>query len=132
MKTPDKEDILKIRLRRAKKSLLEAKAMIENGFNNAALNRLYYACFYGATALLLRKDILTKTHAGVKQMLGLHYISTGVLSQEMGEFYSELLQRRQNADYDDLAETEIETELVKEYSILANQFVETMQDILEL
>ena len=132
MKTPGIEDILTIRLRRSKKSLLEAKAMIENGFNNAALNHLYYACFYGATALLLKKDILTKTHAGVKQMLGLHYISTEVISQEMGEFYSELLQRRQNADYDDLAETEIETKLVKEYTILANQFVETVQKILEL
>jgi uncharacterized protein (UPF0332 family) len=130
MKTPDKEDIIKIRLRRARKSLLEAKAMYENGFNNAALNRLYYACFYSATALLFKKDILTKTHAGVKQMLGLHYINPGILSEEMGEFYSNILYSRQNADYDDIEESE--TELVKEYTMLAKQFIDTVQNILEL
>lgn len=130
MKTPEKEDIIRIRIRRARKSLLETQAMIENDFSNAALNRLYYACFYSATALLLKKDILTKTHSGVKQMLGLHYISTGVLTQEMGNFYSDILYSRQLADYDDLEETE--SNLVKEYSALAKQFVHTAQNILEL
>ena len=130
MKTPVKEDIIRIRIRRARKSLLEAQAMIENDFTNAALNRLYYACFYSPTALLFKKDILTKTHSGVKQMLGLHYISTGVLSQEMGDFYSDILYSRQLADYDDLEETE--TNLVKEYSVLAKRFVDTVQNILEL
>jgi uncharacterized protein (UPF0332 family) len=130
MKTPEKEDILKIKLRRARKSLLEAKALYENDFHNAALSRLYYACFYSATALLYKKEIFTKTHAGVKQMPGLYYISTGIISQELGEFYSDILNSRQEADYDDLEETE--AELVKEYSILADRFVATVQNLLEL
>lgn len=35
MKTPDKDDLLKIKLRKARKSLSEAKTLFENDFNNA-------------------------------------------------------------------------------------------------
>lgn len=130
MSTPSKEDILKIKMGRSKKTLLEAQKMIENNFNNAALNRLYYACFYSATALLFKKDIFIKTHSGVKQMLGLHYVVPGILSKELGRFYSELFSGRLNTDYDDFAETD--SEVIKEYWIMANQFVAATQTILEI
>ena len=61
MNTPSKADIIKIKLGRAKKTLREAEAMIDNSFPDAAINRLYYACFYAATALRFEKDIYTKT-----------------------------------------------------------------------
>ena len=54
--------------------------MIRESFYNAAVNRMYYACYYAAVALLLKYDIQTQTHNGVKTMLGLHFISTGKLS----------------------------------------------------
>ena len=130
MSTPSKEDILKIKIGRSIKTLLEAQKMIEFNFTNAAMNRLYYACFYASTALLFKKDIFIKTHSGVKQLLGLHYVIPGILSKEMGKFYSEIFASRLGSDYDDFAEAD--PLLVKEYYIMANEFVSTAQNILEL
>jgi uncharacterized protein (UPF0332 family) len=130
MSTPSKEDILKIKIGRAGKTLMEADKMIEFNFHTAALNRLYYACFYAATALLYKKDILTKTHSGVKQMPGLHYVSIDIIPKSMGSFYGNLFMSRQGSDYDDLADPN--PEMVKEYAILAKEFVSTAKNILEL
>jgi uncharacterized protein (UPF0332 family) len=103
MSTPSKEDIIRIKIAKAIRTLSEAEKMMEFNFSNAALNRLYYACFYAATALLFSKDIFTKTHTGVKQMLGLHFISTGQLSITFGQFYGDIFRSRQGYDYDDFA-----------------------------
>ena len=46
------------------------------------------------------KGIEAKTHAGVRQMLGLHFIRTGKLSVEAGNIYSNLFSKRQSGDYD--------------------------------
>jgi uncharacterized protein (UPF0332 family) len=130
MSTPTKDDILKIKIGRANKTLSEADKMMEFNFNRAALNRFYYACFYAATALLYKKDIFTKTHSGVKQMLGLHYVSVDIMPKSMGTFYGNIFISRLGSDYDDLADPD--PGLVKEYAILAKEFVTTAQNILEI
>ena len=43
------------------------------------------------------------THAGVKQMIGLHFVATGRMSRELGRCFSLLFERRQSSDYDDFA-----------------------------
>ena len=43
--------------------------MLQEGFINGAMNRLYYAAYYAVIALLLENGITAQTHAGVKQML---------------------------------------------------------------
>jgi uncharacterized protein (UPF0332 family) len=130
MSTPSKEDILRINIGRSRKTLLEAQKMMEHNFTNAAMNRLYYACFYAATALLFKKDVFIKNHSGVKQMPGLHYVVSGTLPKEMGKFYSDIFASRLGSDYDDFADAD--PEIVKEYSIPANEFVSSAQKILEL
>ncbi|MCY7311329.1 MAG: HEPN domain-containing protein [Chitinophagaceae bacterium] len=130
MNTPSKEDIIRIKIAKARRTLYEAEKMIEFNFMAAGLNRLYYGCFYAATALLFSKDIFTKTHSGVKQLLGLHFISTGLISLPLGKFYGEVFINRQGSDYDDFAE--VDPELVKEFAIIAEQFVSNAQNILEL
>ncbi len=130
MSTPSKEDIIKIKIGRAIKTLLEADKMIEFNFYSAALNRLYYACFYAATALTYKKDVFTKTHSGVKQMIGLHYVSTGILSKKMGVFYGNIFLSRLGSDYDDFVDPN--PEMVKEYAILAKEFVLSAQNVLEI
>ena len=76
---------------------------IENGFWATAMNRLYYACFY-AVALLLEKGIQSKTHSGTKQMFGLHFVKTSIVSQESGDFYTVIFNLRQTGDYDDFVD----------------------------
>lgn len=130
MSTPSKEDIIRIKIARARNTLLEAEKMLEYNFTNGAINRLYYACFYADSALLYSKDIFTKTHSGTKQMLGQHFVSPGILSNRLGKFYGEIFNSRQGYDYDDLLTADYE--MVKDFSLLANEFVSTIQNLLEL
>ena len=52
--TPEqRSDIILYRLDSARNLLLEIESHIERGFYNTAMNRMYYACFYAASALLL-------------------------------------------------------------------------------
>lgn len=89
------------RIQRAHETLQEARTLISNNFFNAAVNRLYYACFYAAGALLLKSGKPAQTHAGVKQLFGLHFIVTGKLPKDLGRFYNQLFNDRTAGDYDD-------------------------------
>jgi uncharacterized protein (UPF0332 family) len=93
--------LIKYRKERANETLLEAKILIKNGFYNAAVNRLYYACYYSVNALLVKNRINAQTHAGVKQMFGLHFIVNGKLPPNLGRFYNQLFNDRLTGDYDD-------------------------------
>jgi uncharacterized protein (UPF0332 family) len=75
--------------------------MTEKEFYNAAVNRLYYACYYATEALLLKHKIEAKSHAGVKAMLGLHFVSKGLVPIAIGKILSTLYEKRQSGDYDD-------------------------------
>jgi hypothetical protein len=45
------------RLERARETLDEARLLLSAGHGNATVNRLYYACFYAVSALLLADGI---------------------------------------------------------------------------
>ncbi len=89
------------RLNKAKITLNEVNILLESELYNTAVNRIYYACYYATIALLVSKNIQANTHAGVKQMLGLHFISTNRISAELGRFYTQLFNDRMSGDYDD-------------------------------
>ena len=69
------------RQERAHETLAEIPYLRTQGYYNTAVNRLYYACYYAAVALLARHHITSSTHAGVKTMLGLHFVSKGLISK---------------------------------------------------
>ncbi len=60
-------DIVKYRLENARNTLAEVKSHRENGFYNTAVNRMYYACYYAARAILTAYHIEAKSHDGVRQ-----------------------------------------------------------------
>ena len=91
------------RIERAYLTLKEARYMRKGDFFNAAINRLYYACFYAATGLLIARGIDAGTHNGVKTMLSFHFVRTNLLSLEHGSTYSNLFDKRHSGDYEDFA-----------------------------
>ncbi len=93
--------VIKYRIERSKETLSEANTLIQNGFYNAAINRLYYACYYSVNALLVKNRIQAQTHGGVKQMFGLHFIVNGKVPPNYGRFYNQLFNDRLTGDYDD-------------------------------
>lgn len=70
---------------------------------------MYYACFYAASALLIANEIQVKSHEGVRQQLGLHFVLTGKISKELGQFYSLLYSKRTAGDYEDFLTHDKET-----------------------
>lgn len=75
--------------------------MISSSHWNLAIQRMYYAAYYMASALLQKNGITTHSHNGVVSQLGYNFISTGKLSKNDGRLYSRLLQNRITGDYND-------------------------------
>ena len=104
MNKDDKKELVSYRITRARETFNEVNLHIENKLWNTAINRLYYACYYAVTALLVNNDIKAQTHAGVRQMFGLHFVKSGIVDIELGKFFSELFDMRQTGDYEDYIE----------------------------
>lgn len=94
-------NIVNYRLSSARNALGEVLSLSKDGYFNAAISRLYYACFHAASALLINAGIEARTHTGVRQMLGKEFVQTGILSRDMSKFYTNLYSKRQNSDYED-------------------------------
>ena len=95
------EELIQYRLSRAKETLEEARLLAENKHGNAAVNRLYYACFYAVLALLIRDGRYSSKHSGVRALFNIHFVKTGQVPKEMARIYNDLFERRQEGDYDD-------------------------------
>jgi uncharacterized protein len=94
-------DYLDYRLQRASETLNDAKLLADNGRWNSSINRLYYACFYAASALLFSHSIEAKTHKGVRIKFMSEFIKTGLIDKDYGKLYSDLFDWRQEGDYSD-------------------------------
>jgi uncharacterized protein (UPF0332 family) len=104
MNDKDRKDLIRYRISKAKYTLKEVEFLVQSEYWNTAVNRRYYACYYAVIALLLSKEIKATTHAGVRQMFGLHFIKTEKLDKELGKFYSDIFDMRQSGDYGDYIE----------------------------
>ncbi len=97
----EKKEIVQYRIEHAVQTLTEVEVLMQNRFYNTAANRMYYACYYAVSALLIANGIVTKSHDGVKHMFGLHFIRTGVFPSYFGKYYGRLFDERQTGDYED-------------------------------
>ena len=121
-----RRDVVRYRMENAQKTLLEVESHRENGFYNTAVNRMYYACYYAATAKLISMGIEVKSHEGVRQSIGQHLVLTGLLTPELGRFYSRLFSKRSTGDYDDFVNHTLTT--VDELLPKAKDFIQTLLD----
>jgi uncharacterized protein (UPF0332 family) len=101
MTREERNELATYRITKARNTFRETDLLITNNLWNTAVNRLYYACYYAVSALLISKEIETQTHAGARQMFGLHFIKSGLIELSLGKFYSRLFDLRQTGDYDD-------------------------------
>lgn len=117
------------RMERADETMEEVDILSERGHYNAAVNRLYYACFYAAQALLLKHQITATTHAGVKSMLGLHFVSKGIIPIEHGKTFNTLFEKRHSSDYEAFAYCD--KALVDDLKPLAEAFIDAIKELLK-
>lgn len=99
---PEMTALIHYRLDRAHESIEEAKLLLENGHFHSSVNRLYYACFYAVSGLLLTEGLSSAKHSGTMALFERHWIKPEKVSRELGRLYRRLFNRRQKGDYDDL------------------------------
>jgi uncharacterized protein (UPF0332 family) len=97
----ERKSLVDYKLEKAKETIAEIPILIENELWRNAANRLYYACFYAVSALLLKHGYIVRTHGGAKGLLGKHFILTNIISREQNKLYEKLFDLRQKGDYDD-------------------------------
>ena len=97
----ERKTLVEYRIQRANETWKETQEIIKSHLWYAAANRMYYACYYLTSALLISHGLSANTHAGIIRMLGMHFVSKGLLSNEMGYYYTRLFEMRQTGDYDD-------------------------------
>ena len=123
-----RDALVKYRLDRADETMKEAAILANESHFNAAANRLYYACFYATTALLVANGISTQSHAGVKTMFSLNFIANGILSSEYGKTFSRLFEIRHSGDYDDFVFCD--KEMIDDYTPKAEDFIKAIKSLL--
>ncbi len=121
--------LMHYRMERADEALEEAAILSERCHYNAAVNRLYYARFYAVQALLLKHHISATTHAGVKAMLGLHFVSKGIISIEHGKTFNTLFEKRHSSDYEAFAYCD--KTLVDDLTTMAESFILQIKDLIK-
>lgn len=89
------------RMNRADESLEDARILARAGRWNACVNRLYYACFYAISALLVCDGLASSKHAGVRSLFNKQYVKTDKVPKELARIYNDLFERRQEGDYID-------------------------------
>ena len=85
---------------KSEEALEVAKLTLENNYYSASINRSYYAVFYAAKALLLKKGKNPKTHSGTISEFGLEYAINDNFNKNTSKILSRLEDDRGNADYD--------------------------------
>ena len=102
--TNEERSLIAYRISRAHEALEEARILFDAGHINSYVNRLYYACFYATSALLLTKNLSTNRHGYLRSLLHKEFVKTGSIPQEMGKHFDLLFTNRQKGDYADLVE----------------------------
>ena len=119
--------VVSYRIEKAQNAIDEAEKVSTIGLWNIAANRLYYALFYAATAMLIKKGLAAHTHTGVIAMISLHLVQQGILSTEDIRLIRKLFSLRQEGDYEDFVE--VTEEEIQQYLPMVKVLLDKMIDI---
>jgi uncharacterized protein (UPF0332 family) len=91
--------LISLWLEKADDALASAELELKEGHTSFAVNRLYYACFYAVTAILLQDEKQFARHSAVKSQFVKTYIKSGRIDVKWNKFYQKLFDDRQEGDY---------------------------------
>jgi hypothetical protein len=123
MKAEDVEYI-RYRLLKARETLRDANSLHVIGSATSTVNRIYYACFYAVSALLLSEGHSSSKHTGVISLFDRLWIKPKRLSSELGIFYRMMFEYRQKGDYQDMFVFQADD--IKVWLTQAEEFVDTL------
>lgn len=125
--SPYEDQLIKHRREKAAKTLEDALVLFERKSYFSCVNRIYYACFYEVTALMIRDNVQSSKHTGVKSFLMQQYVKTGKILSEWGTFYTEIFKYRQDSDYKDFVR--FDESVVAEWLNKTQRFIQTLEKL---
>ena len=89
---------------KARRALASADKLLQDGDNDGACNRAYYAMFDAARAALIASKApvppeIAKTHSGLIASFSLHLVKPGLFPVELGRAFNRTEDLRLVADY---------------------------------
>ena len=128
-KEEDIKELVRYWLVKSQESLDAACDELKAGRLSFSVNRIYYACFYAVSAVLLQKELRFKKHSGVRAAFHQHLIKSGMVDDKYRKFYDELFEARQRGDYIELVS--FEKNQVEDWLQQASQFVEAIKSLVK-
>lgn len=101
----DRKALVVYRIEKAYAALDEAQKVASISLWNLAANRLYYALYHAASALLLSDGYSSHTHRGLMSQLNLNYVKQGKLLPDEGKLVRQMFNMRHEGDYEDFEDT---------------------------
>ena len=92
------------RMKRARETLADAKALLAEGRVESSVNRSYYAIFHGLRAVTALDGFDSSKHSGIIAHFNRIYVKAGVFDKEISKLIRIAFNTREKADYDDFAE----------------------------
>jgi|SRR3989304_6318926 len=122
-------DIVRYWMEKAAESIDASDDELKAGRLSFSVNRIYYACFYAASALLLQERFNFKKHSGVRSAFHKLFVKPSRIAREYGQFYDEIFEARQRGDYIELVQ--FEKNQVEDWLKKAQQFVNAIKALIK-
>ena len=94
--------LVRYRLEQADEALDATQILIEHAQYRSAVNRAYYAMFYGVLSLLVTSDSQTSKHAGAISLFDRDFVRTGAFDKAFSRWLHDAFELRQESDYQEL------------------------------
>jgi len=120
--------LIKYRINRAEETLDEVKLAIENNRLHLAANRIYYSVFYIVSALALKNGFKTSKHSQLLSWFNKEFVKKELIDKNLGKFYLDAYEMRQEGDYDDLVSFELK--YIEDKFVLAKEFIKRIKEII--
>jgi uncharacterized protein (UPF0332 family) len=127
--TKSNRELVLHRLQRARETLKDARILADAGRWNPCVNRLYYACFYAVSALLIQEGLSSAKHAGLRSLFNRHFVKTNRVAKEKARIFNDVFERRREGDYVDFVS--FEKSQVLRWLPEAEAFVESIAVIID-
>ena len=126
----DRKAIVRIKINSAKGILDNAERAIKSEELLKAAIKIYEAIFISVSALALKDDFLTSSHAQLFSWFNENYIMTGIMKENLEKFYLEIFQMYQKINVDEFVD--VDKTGIKEKHLIAVEFLNEIISILDL
>ena len=90
---------IKSLIEKANKFIASSELLLNSEDYDSAVSRTYYSMFFATEALLLTKRLAPKSHSGLINLFGDHFIKQDIFPKEMGRQLNRAFDKRLIGDY---------------------------------